>query len=119
MEAVTSDNHCAKTSGVYTVIATNDLTGCTSSFSATIVHDPDIEACLVSTGEVYEQLQLQVYPNPHMDEFWIAYSLERAATVDVKVFDLVGKVHYRHREKTAHAKFNHNIVTKSWAKGVY
>ncbi|MEM6699512.1 MAG: T9SS type A sorting domain-containing protein, partial [Bacteroidota bacterium] len=119
IEDANSDNYCAKASGIYMVVATNQTTGCSSSFSLNVLHDPDIAACLVSAEEVYEQVQLQVYPNPHMDEFWINYDLKHAATVEVKIFDLVGKVHYRQREKSASMKFNHSIVTKGWAKGVY
>jgi len=119
IEGAITDVHCAKTSGVYTLIATNDATGCSSSFTMDIIHDPDVEACLVSIEEIFERIDFKVYPNPHVEQFRIEYYLDHASTVEIKIFDVVGKVHYRQREKVAATKFSHSIATKYWTEGIY
>lgn len=119
LEGAISDNHCAKASGNYTLIATNEVTGCTSSFMMEVTHDSDIEDCLVSAEDILKRLQFKVYPNPHMDQFNITCELEQSAVVDVKVFDVLGNVLHRQREKTAGTNFEYTITTEAWAKGVY
>ncbi|MEL6717708.1 MAG: T9SS type A sorting domain-containing protein, partial [Bacteroidota bacterium] len=119
LEDAISGNHCAKESGTYTLIATNDVTGCSSSFTTDIVHDPDVEACLVGVDDIVKRVHFKVYPNPHVDQFTVTYDLERAATVEIKIFDALGKVHYSQREKAIGVKFDHTIATKGWVKGVY
>lgn len=81
--------YCSLTSGTYTLVLTDLDTGCSSSFSNTVTHNPNFD-CTVGT-QTPEQQTLALYPNPTDGSLHISLNASPQAGSVLKVWDVSGK----------------------------
>lgn len=109
------------TPGIYSVTIT-DSNGCSYGYSITLTTNT-ADSCKIITGSVNNIANapqyVSLYPNPAHQNFSMKFFTEKAATVTIKVVDVVGKTTML---KTYAAKQGENDVTvdiNGWTKGVY
>jgi hypothetical protein len=109
------------TPGIYSVTIT-DSNGCSYGYSITLTTNT-ADSCKTITGSVNNIANapqyVSLYPNPAHQNFGMKFFTEKAATVTIKVVDVVGKTTML---KTYAAKQGENDVTvdiNGWTKGVY
>lgn len=82
---------CARISGIYTLVITDNNSGCTSEFEMNITHDAAAD-CTSSTSEVADlQLIAKVYPNPVSDQFNIEMKNFELGKWTAELFSIEGK----------------------------
>lgn len=88
---------------------------CTSTMTPVTV---DVQIC---TG-VDAPLSLrgfEVYPNPARDRFNVSMHLLHAATVDLELTDLLGRMAYQERFKAASGQVVHRLEASHLPSGIY
>ena len=86
---------CARTSGLYTLVITDNDTGCTSEFEMNVTHD-DTADCTSGTTEVADlQSIAKVYPNPTLDQFYIEMKNFELENWSAELFSIDGKTIFK------------------------
>jgi len=81
---------CAILSGDYTLEVTDSETGCSNSFTMSVVVDPDFD-CTVGIAELAaSELQLQLFPNPTAGLMNVKFDAEQEASI--RISNVVGQV---------------------------
>ena len=58
---------CVDSSATYTLVVTDEETGCFATFSQMVTYDPNFPNCVSSNEEVYREDLARVYPNPFQE----------------------------------------------------
>jgi hypothetical protein len=75
---------------------------------------------LISVPDIQSPEPFVVYPNPFRDYSWVSFSLDRAESVELTIYNSTGNIVYQTSDQQMEAG-NHNvkIETKQFAKGIY
>lgn len=83
---------CALVDGNYSVILTDNLSGCISEFQLPVTVDPNGFQCLSSADELgIETTEITIYPNPSVGFFNIKLENTPIQKLDYQVFNSEGK----------------------------
>lgn len=83
-------SYCITEFGTYTLVLTDESTGCSSSFSSTVAFNPNVD-CTTSVASVLSSDRVRLFPNPARDRVWLELSAD-IPEVMVSVRDLHGRV---------------------------
>ena len=91
LEGEIGPDRCARTSGLYALIITDNDTGCTSEFEMNVAHDATAD-CTSSTSDVSDlQSIAKIYPNPALDYFNIEMKNFQLGKWTAELFSIEGK----------------------------
>ncbi|MEO0471593.1 MAG: T9SS type A sorting domain-containing protein [Bacteroidota bacterium] len=65
------------------------------------------------------QLDVNVYPNPTRDAFWIKYQLDNSMPVAIRVYDAAGREMFVQERTEAAGLVSQKIQTSRWNAGMY
>lgn len=74
---------------------------------------------VVSARPFMDLYNLVVYPNPSTGTFKLALDMEGTEDLDVRVFDLSGKIIYRDEIRNPGGRLEHTIDLSGYEKGIY
>ncbi|MEM6700394.1 MAG: T9SS type A sorting domain-containing protein, partial [Bacteroidota bacterium] len=114
IEGANNSTYCSSALGGHSLIATDPSTNCSSAFALFVEYDEDIENCVVNVKNSFEDTVIQVYPNPHRDQFTI--ELETPQKVKLQVVNLLGQVLY---DQQISGQRLHTVSSADWVAGVY
>lgn len=96
MDGVVGDPNnplCAVEDGTYTLLLTDETTGCSSSSTQQVTIDPAID-CTVAVEEIdASAIGLKIFPNPFSELLQIRFNLATTTEVRLRMFDLLGRQH--------------------------
>jgi len=72
-----------------------------------------------AVGSFESEYNLIVYPNPSEGEFKLMMDMERPEDLDIKVFDLSGKLVYNNEFRAVSRRLEHDINLSHLEKGLY
>lgn len=82
--------YCSQSSGTYSLVVTDVVSGCTSSFSASVTNNPNYN-CLTST-QFTENQSFDIMPNPSMGMVWLNFPQIFGQAGVVRVWDAQGRL---------------------------
>jgi PKD repeat protein len=82
-------SYCITEFGTYTLVLTDESTGCSSSFSSTVAHNPNVD-CTTSVASVLRSDRVRLFPNPARDRVWLELSADIPEVI-LSVRDLHGR----------------------------
>lgn len=81
--------------------------------------DIDWHCSLVGLSEIEKINKINIYPNPSSNYVTIEVDFNQLNTLDLKVVDLLGKVHYQNTGEDKALQFTDKIDVSSLASGTY
>lgn len=113
-------SYCIDSTATYTLIVTDNTTGCFATFSQTITYDPNFPNCVSNTKFVDEDLISSVYPNPFRDEITIELSSTAAIPSDFRLISIDGREVIRKKWRDLPGNWNKKeLALYELAKGIY
>ncbi|WP_367388870.1 T9SS type A sorting domain-containing protein [Lewinella sp. LCG006] len=79
---------CAEAAGTYTLVITDNVTGCSTSADIAASYDPNLD-CTTPTEEVLGQGSWKLFPNPLQSYLFVEGPINLA--VEIRVFDALGR----------------------------
>lgn len=81
---------CAEAAGTYTLVITDNVTGCSTHTDIAANYDPDVN-CTTPTEEIANAATWQVFPNPLQDYLYIrGTTTERE--ISIRIYDVWGRI---------------------------
>jgi hypothetical protein len=80
---------CAEAAGTYTLVITDNVTGCSTSADFAADYDPNVD-CTTSTEEVLAQYGWSLFPNPLQSFLFVEGPV--GVDVEIRLFDALGRV---------------------------
>jgi len=115
----TLPDYCAKSSGTYTLVVTNPVTGCSTIYKENVEFDATIENCLVAIQELDAAWKPLVYPNPHSNNFVFTMEVPYPSHATIELVDILGRTLVQSSEWLSVGKFETSINTSHLINGVY
>jgi Zn-dependent metalloprotease len=100
--------------GTHTLIYTYTSGNCTATIPATVVVD---DCAGIAAGAAANSFD--VYPNPAGSELNIALSLDQPEDVQIRLFDLTGRIVYAYTKESVRGETTLRVSTASFPRGLY
>jgi len=111
-------NYCTKEGGLYTLVVTDLMTGCSNSYSFETTYDPDIIDCTVGVEEL-QVTDFKLFPNPTKGWVQIEFTLQENKPVTLEIVDMLGRVRSTNFIRSTNRRFVERVDLSSVASGVY
>ncbi len=114
----TTQEYCVTTSGDYTLVITDEDTGCTNESTRTVPFIPS-EACALSNADIQGLLGgIRLFPNPTTDHATLSFDLEDNQEVSYQILDVAGKVLTQENLGNTNS-VNRTLDVNNFAAGMY
>ncbi len=114
----TTQEYCITTSGDYTLVITDEDTGCTNEYVRTVPFIPS-EACVLNNANIQGLLgDIRLFPNPATENATLAFDLEGNQEVSYQIVDVAGKVLTQENLGITN-NVNHTLKVRNFAAGMY
>ena len=70
-------------------------------------------------NEVFNSISLSIFPNPTKKDFTITMDITKAKDMELKLFDITGKVLWQESVKVKPGKFTKTVDMSQFAKGIH
>jgi len=110
--------YCMTQSGNYTLVVTDNVTGCTNTFANDQIFNPEYN-CGVLGIEDLSQGSLKIYPNPFRENIHIQFVLNENSDFKITVIDLLGRRVELDSSVEFGGAFNQSYSFSDWNAGVY
>ena len=84
-------SYCAMESGFYSLLVTDEATGCQRQFDQVVTIDPDVECTTTSTEDLMRQADWLIFPNPAREVLNMQWS-DRVGEVELQLWDHLGRL---------------------------
>lgn len=110
--------YCMTQSGSYTLEVTDNVTGCTNTFTNDQVYNPEYD-CGVLGIEDLNQGSLKIFPNPFQENVNIQFSLNGKSSFRLNVIDILGRRTELENRTDLSGDFYQSYSFRNWNPGVY
>jgi type IX secretion system substrate protein len=93
LQGETMPEYCALEDANYTLEVTDTNTGCISIYTQSIDYDENLN-CFSASEDLASDLDLKIFPNPVTDWINISLNLSEAATLEIRFYDMLGRLHH-------------------------
>lgn len=111
-------SYCMTQTGSYTLIVTDNETGCTNSYTNNQNYNAEY-VCGVLGIEDLTNEDLKIYPNPFQENLFVEFSLDEVSDFQINVFDIVGRKMILDKQDNFIGDFNKKYTFDNWSAGVY
>ncbi|MEZ5038330.1 MAG: T9SS type A sorting domain-containing protein [Saprospiraceae bacterium] len=112
--------YCIDSSANYSLIVTDESTGCFAAYSQTITYNPSFPNCISSTDVLDDYAFSVVYPNPFSDKITLEAATEDELPTELRLFSIDGRELIRKKWKDLPGSLNKKELSMyELANGIY